>query len=194
MNTLAGKGDSRRQRRRQSTPTSQVVVGGNKLSKVRSLIILLSEEGFTSFSINNLTNFFSEKKSKMKLSGVSFFWEHAARDPRLQLGKKEGLVTCSKWKMAAASEFPTELATRPLGLVALIGLDIHNKPLHKAIWESFSVNRHPERVPLSFRLLSIDHEFPKAKSKVSRYDISIWLLHTRRICYWTVFVVKVFNQ
>ncbi|XP_073257117.1 trafficking protein particle complex subunit 11-like [Porites lutea] len=72
--------------------------------------------------------------------------------------------------MAAASEFPTELATRPLGLVALIGLDIHNKPLHKAIWESFSVNRHPERVPLSFRLLSIDHEFPKAKSKRSTYE------------------------
>ena len=168
-----------------------LVVGGNKLSIVRSFIILLSEEGFTSFSINNLTNFFSEKKSKMKPSGVSgFFWEHAARDPRLQLGKKEGLVTCPKWKMAAASEFPTELATRPLGLVALIGLDIHNKPLHKAIWESFSVNRHPERVPLSFRLLSIDHEFPKAKSKVG----GIWLLPTRRIFYCTGFVLKVFNQ
>ena len=68
--------------------------------------------------------------------------------------------------MAAASEFPNELATRPLGLVALIGLSINHKPLHKAIWESFSVSRHPERVPLSFRLLSVDHEFPKAKSKV----------------------------
>ena len=59
--------------------------------------------------------------------------------------------------MAAASEFPTELATRPLGLTALMGLDINQKPLHKAIWESFSVNRHPERVPLSFRLLPIVH-------------------------------------
>ena len=73
----------------------------------------------------------------------------------------------AKTKMAAASEFPTELATRPLGLIALMGLDINQKPLHKAIWESFSVNRHPERVPLSFRLLPIDHEFPKAKSKVT---------------------------
>ncbi|CAH3108335.1 unnamed protein product, partial [Pocillopora meandrina] len=72
--------------------------------------------------------------------------------------------------MAAASEFPTELATRPLGLTALMGLDINQKPLHKAIWESFSVNRHPERVPLSFRLLPIDHEFPKAKSKRSTYE------------------------
>nr|XP_058942557.1 trafficking protein particle complex subunit 11-like [Pocillopora verrucosa] len=51
-----------------------------------------------------------------------------------------------------------------------MGLDINQKPLHKAIWESFSVNRHPERVPLSFRLLPIDHEFPKAKSKRSTYE------------------------
>ena len=50
-----------------------------------------------------------------------------------------------------------ELATRPLGLVALIGLRLTQKPLHKAIWESFSANRHPDRVPLSFRLLPIDH-------------------------------------
>ncbi|XP_022802428.1 trafficking protein particle complex subunit 11-like [Stylophora pistillata] len=72
--------------------------------------------------------------------------------------------------MAAASEFPTELSTHPLGLIALMGLDVSQKPLHKAIWESFSVNRHPERVPLSFRLLPIDHEFPKAKSKRSTYE------------------------
>ena len=131
-----------------------------------------------------------KKKVKWSLSGCLFLRTRRPRSPTpLQLGKKEGLVTCPKWKMAAASEFPTELATRPLGLVALIGLDIHNKPLHKAIWESFSVNRHPERVPLSFRLLSIDHEFPKAKSKVDE----IWLLHTRRICYCTVLVLKVFN-
>ena len=69
--------------------------------------------------------------------------------------------------MAAASEFPNELATRPLGLIALMGLSITQKPLHKAIWESFSVNRYPDRVPLSFRLLPIDYEFPRAKSKLS---------------------------
>ena len=65
--------------------------------------------------------------------------------------------------MAGASEFPNEHATRPLpGLVALMGLSITQKPLHKAIWESFSVSRHPERVPLSVRLLPIDHEFQRA--------------------------------
>ena len=34
--------------------------------------MLLSGEGLTSFSINNCANFFGEK-SRMKLSGVSFF-------------------------------------------------------------------------------------------------------------------------
>ena len=68
--------------------------------------------------------------------------------------------------MAAASEFPADLAARPLGLIALTGLDATNKPLHRAIWESFSVGRHHERLPLSFQLLSVDHEYPKAKAKV----------------------------
>ena len=35
--------------------------------------------GLTSFSVNNCTNFFGEKKSKMKLSGMSFFGEHAQK-------------------------------------------------------------------------------------------------------------------
>ena len=68
--------------------------------------------------------------------------------------------------MAAASEFPTDLATRPLGFIALTGLDVSQKPVHRAIWDSFSVNRHPDRVPLSFKLLALDHEYPKAKPKV----------------------------
>ena len=52
--------------------------GGNKLTNVRSLIILLPGEGLTSFSIYNCTNFFGEKKKiKLKLSGVSFYREHA---------------------------------------------------------------------------------------------------------------------
>ena len=52
--------------------------GGNKLSNVRSFIILRSGEGLTSFSINNRTDFFGEK-SKMKLSGVSFFLRTRAK-------------------------------------------------------------------------------------------------------------------
>ena len=47
--------------------------GGNTLSNVRSFIILPSGDGLTTFSINDPANFFGEKKSEMKPSGVSFF-------------------------------------------------------------------------------------------------------------------------
>ena len=46
--------------------------GGNKLSNVRSFIIFLSEEGLISFSINNRTNFFTEKKLNEAFRGVFF--------------------------------------------------------------------------------------------------------------------------
>ncbi|EDO31414.1 predicted protein [Nematostella vectensis] len=71
--------------------------------------------------------------------------------------------------MAAASDFPPELSTRPLGLVALSGLDTAQKQLHKAIWESFN-NIATERAPLSYKLVPKDHEFPKAKPKRTSYD------------------------
>ena len=70
---LAGKSNSRRHS--SSSFFENVVVagnGGNKLSNVRIFIILLSGEGLTAFTINNRTNVFDEK-SKMNLSGVSFF-------------------------------------------------------------------------------------------------------------------------
>ena len=45
---------------------------GNKLSSVKSFIILLSGEGLTSFSINNRANFFGEKKLNEAFLGVLF--------------------------------------------------------------------------------------------------------------------------
>ena len=52
--------------------------GGNKLSNVRSFIISAIGRGLTSFSkITVLT--FLEKKSTLKLSGVSFFLEHTQK-------------------------------------------------------------------------------------------------------------------
>ena len=57
---LAGKSDSRRHST--TSFSKNVVVGGNKLSDVRSFNILLSGEGLTSFSIYNRTNFFGEQK------------------------------------------------------------------------------------------------------------------------------------
>ena len=56
-------------------------------TNVSSFIILLSREGLTSFSINNRTNFFGEKKKvKKKLSGV-FFLEHSQK---LQVKSRTG--------------------------------------------------------------------------------------------------------
>ena len=46
--------------------------GGNEISNVRSFIILRSREGLTSFNIDNGA-IFSNKKKKMKISGVSIF-------------------------------------------------------------------------------------------------------------------------
>ena len=54
---LKGKRGSRRQ------STTRGRSGGNKLSDVRSFIILLSEEGLTFFNNDNSTNFSGEKKS-----------------------------------------------------------------------------------------------------------------------------------
>ena len=47
--------------------------GGNKLSSVKSFIILGSEEGLTSFDKNNRVNFCGKKKRKIKISGVPTF-------------------------------------------------------------------------------------------------------------------------
>ena len=69
---LAGKRDSRRHSTTGLSENDQRECrsGGNKLTDVRSFIILRSGEGLTSFSINNRTDFFGEK-STMKLSVVS---------------------------------------------------------------------------------------------------------------------------
>ena len=75
--------------------------------------------------------------------------------------------------MSWASELPGELVCRPLGHVALTGLDTTFNAVHKAIWDSFFNNRRNDRVPLNFKIKSVDHEYPKCKQKVS---IVIFLL------------------
>ena len=47
-------------------------------------MILPSGEGLTSFSINNRTKVFGEKKSKMKVSGLSFL-ENTSTNFKLNL-------------------------------------------------------------------------------------------------------------
>ena len=64
---LAGKRGSRRQ------STTRGRSGGNKLSDVRSFIILLSEEGLTFFNNDNSANFSGEKKKyNEEFRGVYF--------------------------------------------------------------------------------------------------------------------------
>lgn len=63
-------------------------------------------------------------------------------------------------------QLPEDFTSQPLGLIALTGLDIKYNAIHRSIWDSFTVNRRPDRVPLHFSLLSGDHEYRKPKSKV----------------------------
>ncbi|XP_066936238.1 trafficking protein particle complex subunit 11-like [Clytia hemisphaerica] len=75
--------------------------------------------------------------------------------------------------MASACEFPDELITRPLGYVALAGLDSQNNAMHRSIWDTFTVNRRQEKV-LNIQLIPGDAEFPRKKPKQrSSYEFYI---------------------
>ena len=93
---LAGKRDNRHDcttGQFKKEPARELRSGENKLSDVRSFIILRSQEGLISFNKNNRANFSGEKKKQqtnkqtktdkketiyaVKLSGVSRFWEYA---------------------------------------------------------------------------------------------------------------------
>ena len=69
---------------------------------------------------------------------------------------------------AGPGDLPAELTCRPTGLVVLCGLDVTYNAVHRAIWDSFSANRRPDRVPLNFKTLPGDHEYPKCRSKVCK--------------------------
>ena len=63
--------------------------------------------------------------------------------------------------MSSASNLPTELLCRPTALIALTGLDVTYNAIHKLIWDSFCNNRRSDRVPLQFKVVPGDHEYPK---------------------------------
>ena len=71
--------------------------------------------------------------------------------------------------MSWASEFPPELLCSPQGFVVLTGLDVTYNAIHKTIWDCFSNNRQHDRVPLKFKILEADHEYPKCRTKVGLY-------------------------
>ena len=65
-------------------------------------------------------------------------------------------------------ELPPELCCRPMAFVALTGLDVTYNAVHRAIWDAFCANRRADRVPISFKVLAGDHEYPKCRTKVGR--------------------------
>lgn len=71
------------------------------------------------------------------------------------------MMTGSQW------ELPPELCCRPMAFVALTGLDVVYNAVHRAIWDAFCANRRADRVPISFKVLPGDHEYPKCRTKVS---------------------------
>nr|XP_061835586.1 trafficking protein particle complex subunit 11-like [Nerophis lumbriciformis] len=67
-------------------------------------------------------------------------------------------------------ELPPELCCRPMAFVALTGLDVVYNAVHRAIWDVFSTNRRADRVPISFKILPGDHEYPKCRTKRTSYE------------------------
>ncbi|KAL0973941.1 hypothetical protein UPYG_G00213240 [Umbra pygmaea] len=67
-------------------------------------------------------------------------------------------------------DLPPELCCRPMAFVALTGLDVTYNAIHRAIWDAFCVNRRADRVPISFKVLPGDHEYPKCRTKRTSYE------------------------
>ncbi|XP_043918491.1 trafficking protein particle complex subunit 11 [Protopterus annectens] len=67
-------------------------------------------------------------------------------------------------------DFPAELCCRPMAFVALTGLDTRYNAVHRAIWDAFYANRRADRVPISFKVLPGDHEYPKCRTKRTSYE------------------------
>ncbi|MEQ2213203.1 Trafficking protein particle complex subunit 11, partial [Xenoophorus captivus] len=67
-------------------------------------------------------------------------------------------------------EHPPELCCRPMAFVALTGLDVVYNAVHRAIWDAFCANRRADRVPISFKVLPGDHEYPKCRTKRTSYE------------------------
>ncbi|XP_055342747.1 trafficking protein particle complex subunit 11-like [Paramacrobiotus metropolitanus] len=62
---------------------------------------------------------------------------------------------------------PPEVLVDPVPFVALCGLDVIHNATHRLIWDAFASNRSSERLPVSYRDIPADHEFPVSKVKKS---------------------------
>ncbi|KAI1292169.1 Trafficking protein particle complex subunit 11 [Halotydeus destructor] len=66
-------------------------------------------------------------------------------------------------------ELPFELTYTPVPLVAITGLNAQDTR-HALIWNTFTVNRQPDRIPLYFKLVSDAHDFSAQKPKKTSYE------------------------
>ena len=57
--------------------------------------------------------------------------------------------------------FPPSFLQPAKCLVALTGLDTRNNAVHMAIWDMFKAGRRGERKPVTYKLLTADHLYPK---------------------------------
>ncbi|MEJ1285107.1 trafficking protein particle complex 11 [Cricetulus griseus] len=92
--------------------------------------------------------------------------------PQLQraLGVRPGFL-CDILNMSPTQwDFPVELCCRPMAFVTLTGLDVVYNAVHRAVWDAFCANRRADRVPISFKVLPGDHEYPKCRSKRTSYE------------------------
>lgn len=93
-------------------------------------------------------------------------------------------IYCWTIRMAGSQwELPPELCCRPMAFVALTGLDVVYNAVHRAIWDAFCANRRADRVPISFKVLPGDHEYPKCRTKVSCSLRNLWQVEIYTILY-----------
>ncbi|CAF0949450.1 unnamed protein product [Adineta steineri] len=70
--------------------------------------------------------------------------------------------------MAWACIMPEELSIVPRGLVCLANLDTRHQSVHRSIWELLDKER--ANVPLRYRLVDIDEQYPTSKAKRATYE------------------------
>eukprot|EP00795_Rhopilema_esculentum_P015692 gene15692-6984_t len=74
--------------------------------------------------------------------------------------------------MATAGDVPGELLVKPLGFVAVTGLDIVNNAVHCAIWDAFNASRRQEKA-LNIKPVAADYECPRRRPKRTSYEFYV---------------------
>ncbi|KAK4473809.1 hypothetical protein MN116_003143 [Schistosoma mekongi] len=62
-------------------------------------------------------------------------------------------------------KLPDELCCKPKPLIVFSGLDTEKNQVHRSVWRAFNASKSHDRESFKFRCKSIDHQFPRPKSK-----------------------------